>query len=487
MSHPTTKLRPRRFGPFKVTKVLGPTTYRLELPPAWKIHNTFHSALLSPYQETEEHGANFMEPLPKLVEGEPEYKVEKILRLRRHGRGCRLQFLVQWKGYTPAHNSWEPHANIHAPELIKEFYQEEPMAIKRATMGTTPTASEPSPMASHLPSPPLLPSLAYPSNSKSYNYHLYQPEDDGPFLFIGATQTHSQGRVTNGNSTDDTPLPKSTPSPEAPEGMLQLILCNEESGGTTVDFDLPLSPDATYLGPLWFCLADVPGHPSFQIIIGDQIVTLPYLQYQECNGKPFLLGTKGKGRPVHFRPAILNPSNNVKGSLYNNRDLDILIQDPTFNTDLAQALNQVSDPLVTAEVTRFRALNAQLLVITSCAALFDKMCKALVDIQKEQQALDKEFLQHLEGSKQRLITGRAKLQVAKQIDKLNQEGELRAKFYQVREPQHPYIPHHHSNVIDDNKLLKVAEAQEKVDEYSLYKARMVEKRQKQHTCRWCNI
>ena len=245
MSHPTTKLRPRRFGPFKVTKVLGPTTYRLELPPAWKIHNTFHSALLSPYQETEEHGANFMEPLPKLVEGEPEYKVEKILRLRRHGRGCRLQFLVQWKGYTPAHNSWEPHANIHAPELIKEFYQEEPMAIKRATMGTTPTASEPSPMASHLPSPPSLPSLAYPSNSESYDYHLYQPKDDGPFVFIGATRTHSWGHVTNGNSTDDTPLPKSTPSPEAPEGMLQLILCDEELGGTTVDFDLPLSPDAT--------------------------------------------------------------------------------------------------------------------------------------------------------------------------------------------------------------------------------------------------
>jgi len=93
----------------------------------------------------------------------------------------------------------------------------------------------------------------------------------------------------------------------------------------------------------------------------------------------------------------------------------------------------------------------------------------------------------LEGSKQRLIMGRAKSQVAKQVDKLNQEGELRAKFYQVHKPQHPYVPCHHSNVINDDKLLKVAEAQEKVDEYSLYKARMVEKRQKQHTCHWCNI
>ena len=305
---------------------------------------------MSPYQETEEHSANFTEPLPKLVEGEPEYKVEKILRSRQHGQGHRLQFLVQWKGYTPVHNSWKPHTNIHAPELIKEFYQEEPLAIKRVTMDTTPTANEPLPMASHLPSPLSLPSLVYPSDSNSYNYHPHQPEDDDPFMFISTTQTHSQGRVTNGNSTDDMPLPKSTPSPGALEGMPQLILCNKELGRTTTDFDLPLSPDATYPGPLWFCLADVPGHPSFQIIIGDQIVTLPYLRYQECNGKPFLLGTEGKGRPVHFQPAILHPSNNIKGSLYDDCNLNILIQDPTFNMDLAQALNQVGDPLVTAEV-----------------------------------------------------------------------------------------------------------------------------------------
>jgi len=95
------------------------------------------------------------------------------------------------------------------------------------------------------------------------------------------------------------------------------------------------------------------------------------------------MGTEGKDQPVHFQPVILNPSNNIEGSLYNDRNLDLLLQDPMFNTNLAQAFNQVDNPCVTAEVAQYRILNAQLLVITSCTTLFDKICKALVDIQKE--------------------------------------------------------------------------------------------------------
>ena len=79
MSHPTTKLRPKRFGPFMITKVLGPTMYRLNLPAAWKIHNAFHSTLFMPYVETVEHGTNFTEPPPDIVGGEQQYEVERIL------------------------------------------------------------------------------------------------------------------------------------------------------------------------------------------------------------------------------------------------------------------------------------------------------------------------------------------------------------------------------------------------------------------------
>ena len=40
------KMAPKRKGPFEVEEVLGPLTYRLKLPPSWKIHNVFHATLL---------------------------------------------------------------------------------------------------------------------------------------------------------------------------------------------------------------------------------------------------------------------------------------------------------------------------------------------------------------------------------------------------------------------------------------------------------
>ena len=72
-THPTTKLRPLRYGPFRVTEVISPVAYRLELPPQWKIHNAFHAGLLMPYKETSTHGPNFPRPIPDIVEGQEEY------------------------------------------------------------------------------------------------------------------------------------------------------------------------------------------------------------------------------------------------------------------------------------------------------------------------------------------------------------------------------------------------------------------------------
>ncbi len=120
-THPTAKLAPKRYGPFPINNKISDVVYQLDLPPQWKIHNVFHASLLTPYQETETHGPNFTEPPPDIIEGEPEYEVEEIIGSRRVGKKRTLEFRVRWKGYSPAHDTWEPAAHIHAPELIKRY------------------------------------------------------------------------------------------------------------------------------------------------------------------------------------------------------------------------------------------------------------------------------------------------------------------------------------------------------------------------------
>jgi hypothetical protein len=94
------KLGARHSGPFKIIKVISPVAYCLDLPPHWKIFNTFHVSLLTPYKEMEEHGKNFLEPPPDLINDKPEYEVEEVLASRRHRRWKKLQYLLQWKGYS---------------------------------------------------------------------------------------------------------------------------------------------------------------------------------------------------------------------------------------------------------------------------------------------------------------------------------------------------------------------------------------------------
>ena len=76
-------MKPKREGSFRITEVLNPLTYRLQLPASWRIHNVFHATLLKPYKENETYGQNFLEPPPELVEGEEVYEIETILNHRK--------------------------------------------------------------------------------------------------------------------------------------------------------------------------------------------------------------------------------------------------------------------------------------------------------------------------------------------------------------------------------------------------------------------
>ena len=63
----------------------------------------FHIDLLTPFQETKEHGENYPQPPPELIDGEEEFEVEEIIddctfRQKR-------QYLVKWQGYPASDNT----------------------------------------------------------------------------------------------------------------------------------------------------------------------------------------------------------------------------------------------------------------------------------------------------------------------------------------------------------------------------------------------
>jgi hypothetical protein len=122
IGYPHRKLAPLQEGPFEITEVLGPVTYRLKLPAQWRIHNVFHACYLSPFTETLAHGPNFTRPPPDLIEGEEEWDVEAIVRHR--GTGKRRRYRVKWKGYPPSDNTWEPEEAFKNTEEMLQNYKQ---------------------------------------------------------------------------------------------------------------------------------------------------------------------------------------------------------------------------------------------------------------------------------------------------------------------------------------------------------------------------
>jgi hypothetical protein len=110
--------------------VLGPVTVELALPPSMKIHPVFHVSLISPHvANTIAHRVQDPPP-PVFVEDDPSltphFLVNDILDSRYYR--SKLQYLIDWKGYSPADRSWEP-ADIIAqdvPEVVSDFHSTHP-------------------------------------------------------------------------------------------------------------------------------------------------------------------------------------------------------------------------------------------------------------------------------------------------------------------------------------------------------------------------
>jgi len=121
LGYPNRKLSPKREGPFTITDVLGPVTYRLALPAQWRIHNVFHAALLSPVKDNDTHGPNFIPPPPDLIDGEEEQEVEAIIGHR--GTSSRRKYHVKWKGFPSSENEWMTESQLGNASLALSTYK----------------------------------------------------------------------------------------------------------------------------------------------------------------------------------------------------------------------------------------------------------------------------------------------------------------------------------------------------------------------------
>ena len=133
----TRKLAIRYDGPFEVLENIKDTSYRLKLRPNMKrVHPVFHAKLLKPFKSGTMHdepSTTSTQPRPEVPgpihvfdDGPKYYIAEKILGEKKV-RGV-TKYLVKWKGYEDADNSWEPISNL---KNVKDNLLEEYKASKK--------------------------------------------------------------------------------------------------------------------------------------------------------------------------------------------------------------------------------------------------------------------------------------------------------------------------------------------------------------------
>ena len=125
----THKLSARYTGPFKITQVVSPVAYKLELPDDWisrkRIHPVFHVSLLKKYNSNESDSST--EEKQDIVEMDDaedsrEYVVNKIIS-QRITKDKQVEYLVTWKGYPESEATWETTENVKDVKALHDFEQ----------------------------------------------------------------------------------------------------------------------------------------------------------------------------------------------------------------------------------------------------------------------------------------------------------------------------------------------------------------------------
>ena len=120
------KLQPRWIGPFTIkARRSNGRTYILDLPAHMMIHPAIDVTKLRLFQRSDESlfpRRNLLAPLPTQRNGAMEYDVHSIIKHRFFGKGKRLEFLVQWKGYDKSNATWETRDAVKHARAITNAY-----------------------------------------------------------------------------------------------------------------------------------------------------------------------------------------------------------------------------------------------------------------------------------------------------------------------------------------------------------------------------
>jgi hypothetical protein len=374
----------------------------------WKLHPVFHVDLLTPYRETEFHGANYDKPPPDLIDGEEEYEVERIVASRRFRRGRKLQYLVKWKGYPDAENQWVNEEDVFAEDAVKEFQNlnSDPKAhIRRVRIDSNPLRSfsteDNTPASSELKATSIITftePMIIPEASHASPGSLVRRYDDAYDPINGADPSsravspeplltrpcHGAAEVVTGRSSAvEEPATRVRSSMQEEDRTAAIVRHLNREALFPAEHPLIRLGSATLPDDTPYVRA-MDGTPLFKDHTRSDQPPPGFIQNRGSNYVPFITTYKGVRQPVNFVQTVLTSNSLVIGlredsrfiyaqplhatpeylfrerPIYALEDLEVLDEDHARRALINRKITGLADVTVLAEVIRYRALTTDL-------------------------------------------------------------------------------------------------------------------------------
>jgi transposase InsO family protein len=122
------KLSPQYAGPFEILERVGRLAYRLKLPQHWTVHPVISIAHLEPFHKDAFNRPHPDHPDTIFTDGDDDnhqsFEVDRLIDKRivtRRGKK-EVDYLVRWKGYSPAYDLWYHESLLeNCKELIDDY------------------------------------------------------------------------------------------------------------------------------------------------------------------------------------------------------------------------------------------------------------------------------------------------------------------------------------------------------------------------------